>query len=74
MMGVEMKMKTVGFCDGITIPSCAPLMNGLSVADESEYVVFPGFCDVHVHFREPGFSYKETIDFQFFKESPHCSP
>ncbi len=24
-------------------------------------VSFPGFCDVHVHFREPGFSYKETI-------------
>ena len=23
--------------------------------------MFPGFCDVHVHFREPGFSYKETI-------------
>ena len=23
--------------------------------------VFPGFCDVHVHFREPGFFYKETI-------------
>ena len=41
----------------------------VSVADESlfsrynksEYVLFPGFCDVHVHFREPGFSYKETI-------------
>ncbi len=27
----------------------------------SEYGVFPGFCDVHVHLREPGFSYKETI-------------
>ena len=27
-----------------------------------EYAVFPGFCDVHVHFREPGFSYKETIE------------
>ena len=27
----------------------------------SNIVVFPGFCDVHVHFREPGFSYKETI-------------
>ncbi len=26
-----------------------------------KYAVFPGFCDVHVHFREPGFSYKETI-------------
>ncbi|MBR2293941.1 MAG: dihydroorotase [Clostridia bacterium] len=29
--------------------------------DSPEYTVFPGFCDVHVHFREPGFSYKETI-------------
>ena len=27
-----------------------------------KYAVFPGFCDVHVHFREPGFSYKETIE------------
>ena len=27
----------------------------------SDFVIFPGFCDVHVHFREPGFSYKETI-------------
>ena len=33
----------------------------LSRFDSSEYVLFPGFCDVHVHFREPGFSYKETI-------------
>ncbi len=24
-------------------------------------VILPGFCDVHVHLREPGFSYKETI-------------
>ena len=31
------------------------------VVDCSEYSVFPGFVDVHVHFREPGFSYKETI-------------
>ena len=23
--------------------------------------IFPGFCDVHVHFREPGFFYKESI-------------
>ena len=33
----------------------------LSAFDSSAYTVFPGFCDVHVHFREPGFSYKETI-------------
>ncbi len=25
-------------------------------------VVLPSFCDVHVHFREPGFEYKETIE------------
>ena len=34
----------------------------LDVADLSRYTVFPGFCDVHVHFREPGFSYKETVE------------
>ncbi|MBR3719046.1 MAG: dihydroorotase [Firmicutes bacterium] len=28
---------------------------------DSGFTVLPGFCDVHVHFREPGFSYKETI-------------
>ena len=25
-------------------------------------VLMPSFCDVHVHFREPGFTYKETIE------------
>jgi len=33
----------------------------LCTFDSPEYAVFPGFCDVHVHFREPGFSYKESI-------------
>ena len=34
----------------------------LPIQDTSDDVfVFPGFCDVHVHFREPGFCYKETI-------------
>ncbi len=27
----------------------------------SDCIVFPAFCDVHVHLREPGFFYKETI-------------
>ncbi len=31
------------------------------LTDASSLYIFPGFCDVHVHFREPGFSYKETI-------------
>ncbi len=30
-------------------------------SDDGKYVIFPGLCDVHVHLREPGFSYKETI-------------
>lgn len=33
----------------------------ISSADFENFVILPGFCDVHVHFREPGFSYKETI-------------
>ncbi|MBO5111632.1 MAG: dihydroorotase [Clostridia bacterium] len=36
-----------------------PTARLFTIADN--YVIFPGFCDVHVHFREPGFSYKETI-------------
>lgn len=31
------------------------------VNESDNIYVFPAFCDVHVHFREPGFSYKETI-------------
>ena len=34
---------------------------GASVIDCHHAAVFPGFVDVHVHLREPGFSYKETI-------------
>ena len=36
-------------------------LHGHSVFNSPRYAIFPGFCDVHVHFREPGFSYKETI-------------
>ena len=62
MMSAQMKLKMVGFCDGGIVSSFTPLLDQLSVDDVSEYAVFPGFCDVHVHFREPGFSYKETIE------------
>ena len=31
------------------------------VQNSNKYALFPGFLDVHVHLREPGFSYKETI-------------
>ena len=32
-----------------------------TVIDCLNKFIFPGFVDVHVHLREPGFSYKETI-------------
>ena len=35
--------------------------NNISLTADHTYAVLPGFCDVHVHLREPGFSYKETI-------------
>ena len=42
---------------------------GSSISSDADKVfdchglaVFPGFADVHVHLREPGFSYKETIE------------
>lgn len=34
---------------------------GLSPVISKRYIIVPGLCDVHVHFREPGFSYKGTI-------------
>ena len=36
-------------------------VDALSRLNSENYTILPGFCDVHVHFREPGFSYKETI-------------
>ena len=34
---------------------------GFSVIELQDRFIVPGFVDVHVHLREPGFSYKETI-------------
>ncbi len=34
---------------------------GATVIQASGQLVLPGFVDLHVHFREPGFEYKETI-------------
>ena len=36
--------------------------NDTAVIDASGKHVFPGFIDLHVHFREPGYEYKETIE------------
>lgn len=38
-----------------------PVEPRTGVIDGDGALLFPGFVDVHVHLREPGFSYKETI-------------
>ena len=60
------KMKHIdkSFVNDIFVSSVSDFLPegfNISIFDSSEYAVLPGFCDVHVHFREPGFSYKETI-------------
>ena len=42
----------------VSLPAFA---DGFVCRDFGDCAVFPGFTDVHVHFREPGFLYKETI-------------
>jgi dihydroorotase len=62
MMRLEAKlmnpMNDSSFSDAVF---AAAASSGIGAFSSAKYVVFPGFCDVHVHFREPGFSYKETI-------------
>ncbi len=53
------KPKSIDFPMGAVVSSS--MNEVLSGIDTDRYSLFPGFCDVHVHFREPGFSYKETM-------------
>ncbi len=59
----ELMAKQVGLkASGISTGFVSDFLSGdLAFLNSENYVVMPGFCDVHVHFREPGFSYKETI-------------
>ena len=58
MLGVDKHNSACYPMGDVISPSVAAL---LSAVELNQYSVLPGFCDVHVHFREPGFSYKETI-------------
>ncbi len=61
-MGNQMKKAEIR-CIGLDLPVSSEAYSALqSFCTETGVVTaFPGFCDVHVHFREPGFSYKETV-------------
>lgn len=49
--------------DGKRLAACASYLEkqNISLRTAGSYAVLPGFCDVHVHLRQPGFTYKETI-------------
>jgi len=44
------------------VASAIPPRPGDRILDFSHCFLIPGFVDVHVHLREPGFLYKETIE------------
>ena len=62
MMNAKMKLNAVGVDMNDMISSFSPLADEVVTFASDEYAFLPGFCDVHVQFREPGFSYKETIE------------
>jgi dihydroorotase len=43
------------------VAPAAPTSKGTEIIDVTGKVVCPGFIDIHVHLREPGFEYKETV-------------
>ena len=47
--------------DGAVLSVFEGKSSSFDIAISSDVVILPGFCDVHVHFRVPGFSYKENI-------------
>lgn len=49
-------------CDGATIKQIGRDLSGDRVIDATGCVVCPGLVDIHVHFREPGYESKETIE------------
>ncbi len=53
--------KDILICDGQIVSVGTGLTADCDVIDLNNCFIFPGFIDVHVHLREPGFSYKETI-------------
>ena len=58
--GGEMRKQTM-LLDGASLSVFAGDVSRVDCPVFDNIAIFPGFCDVHVHFREPGFSYKETI-------------
>lgn len=51
-----------GAATGDRVFSVYVASSGVHPSEFNKMSVFPAFCDVHVHLREPGFLYKETVE------------
>ena len=58
---VDGHFETMDLTVNIDVPFSYSSFISDGVVDFSGKYIFPGFADVHVHLREPGFSYKETV-------------
>ena len=54
--GYCVKVKDIDMAERVRLESL-----GIDVSLFSDCYILPGFSDVHVHLREPGFLYKETV-------------
>ncbi|MEG1257060.1 dihydroorotase [Clostridium sp.] len=48
--------------DGVICEIGRNLIKDCETIDANENIVMPGFVDLHVHFRDPGYTYKEDIE------------
>ena len=63
VIGTDLRTADVLIEDGVivAISECIPETEGMEVLDATGLVVAPGLVDMHVHFRDPGYEYKEDI-------------
>ena len=56
----KFESEDIGVCGGVFAPAVS--VDNAIVIDCHDKYILPGFADVHVHLREPGFIYKETVE------------
>ena len=61
-IGGKLVKQDIFIADGKVFLEYSPLFSDFTVIPFNNRFIFPGFTDVHVHLREPGFLYKETIE------------
>lgn len=58
----EEAVRDLAIADGVIVDASAIAESDVDVFDASGCLVTPGWIDVHVHLRQPGLDYKETVE------------